>query len=86
MVGFSKKLPVWAKSTIFHAFSQNEALFAERLTKTAKHDSLLENLQVLGGFLSILDYCRSYWIDLDINFEESCSVINTLFLFSERSL
>ena len=46
-----QKLQVLAKSTIFHAFSRNEPLFAtffQKLIKTSKRDSLLEKLNLFA--------------------------------------
>ena len=48
MVVCSKSVKFLAKSTIFHGSSPNEALFAEKFTKSFKDGSLFENLAVFG--------------------------------------
>ena len=41
---------------VFHEMRHFLQLFAEKLTKTPKHDSLLEKLQVLAK--SMIFYCK----------------------------
>ena len=57
MVLCSKKLQVLAKSTIFHAFSRNEALFAKKFNQTRKHGSFLEKVST---FPQIDDFSRFF--------------------------
>ena len=59
----SKKLHIFAESTIFHAFLQNEALLAGKFTQTLKHGSLLEkNLQLgkIGHFSCFFAEWRTF--------------------------